>query len=126
LEVLQKYNMNDQPVMGVAKREEEIFLPGRSESIRLEERSPVLKLIQQVRNEAHRFAITFHRQLRGKRSLEMELDAIEGIGPRRKQRLLQHFGSLDRIRSASKQELQDKLGFSQGDKLYDHLHPEHS
>jgi excinuclease ABC subunit C len=126
LEVLQRHGIHDQPIMGLAKREEEIFLPGRSESIKLEARSPVLKLIQQVRNEAHRFAITFHRQLRGRRSMEMELDEIKGIGPKRKQILLQHFGSLENIRSASKQELRDKLGSSHGDKLYDRLHPEHS
>jgi len=126
LDVLRTFGMNDQPAMGLAKREEEIFLPGRADSIRLEERSPVLKLIQQVRNEAHRFAITFHRQLRNKRSMEMELDEIKGIGPKRKQLLLQHFGSFEKIRRATKGELQNKLGSAQGDKLYRRLHPEHS
>ena len=124
LDVLKRYGMNDQPIMGLAKREEEIFLPGRSESIRLEERSPVLKFIQQVRNEAHRFAITFHRQLRSKRSMEMAFDEIRGIGPKRKQILLQHFGSLERVRMATKEELQDQLGPVQGNRLYAKLHPE--
>jgi excinuclease ABC subunit C len=124
LDVLQKYDLKDQPIMGLAKREEEIFLPGRFDSIKLEERSPVLKLIQQVRNEAHRFAITFHRQLRTKRSMELAMDEIRGIGPKRKQILLQHFGSLERVREASKEELQKKLGSVHGDRLYAKLHPE--
>ncbi|MCI0414669.1 excinuclease ABC subunit UvrC [bacterium] len=124
LDVLQKYDLNDQPIMGLAKREEEIFLPGHSDSIKLEERSPVLKLIQQVRNEAHRFAITFHRQLRTKRSMELAMDEIRGIGPKRKQILLQHFGSLEKVRMASKEELQKKLGPVHGDRLYSKLHPE--
>ena len=124
LEVLERHGMNDQPIMGLAKREEEIFLPGRSESIKLEERSQVLKFIQQVRNEAHRFAITFHRQLRSKRSMEMALDEIPGIGPKRKQLLMQHFGSLENVRSATKDELKQKLGKVQGDRLYVKLHPE--
>ena len=122
--MLETYGMGDQPVMGLAKREEEIFLPGRGESIKLEERSPVLKLIQQIRNEAHRFAITFHRQLRSKRSLELAFDQIRGIGPKRKQLLLQHFGSLEKVRNASKLELQEKLGPVQGDRLYAKLHPD--
>ncbi len=124
LDVLEKYNLKDQPIMGLAKRKEEIFLPGRSDSIQLEERSPVLKLIQQVRNEAHRFAITFHRQLRTKRSMELAMDEIHGIGPKRKQILLQHFGSLEKVREASKEELQKKLGSVHGDRLYAKLHPE--
>src|SRR5262249_37623096 len=86
-EVLLRYGLPDQPITGLAKREEEIFLPNQSESIKLEERSPVLKLIQQVRNEAHRFAITFHRQLRTKKGVQMALDEMPGIGPRRKQKL---------------------------------------
>ena len=63
-------------------------------------------------------------QLRGKRSLEMELDAIDGIGPKRKQRLLQHFGSFEKIKHATREELQGQIGSAQGDKLYDRLHPE--
>jgi excinuclease ABC subunit C len=124
LEVLQRHGMSDQPIMGLAKREEEIFLPGRSESIKLEERSPVLKFIQQMRNEAHRFAITFHRQLRSKRSMELAFDEIPGIGPKRKQLLLQHFGSLEKVRMATREELQAKIGTVHGDRLYAKLHPE--
>jgi excinuclease ABC subunit C len=124
LEVLHRHGLNDQPIMGLAKREEEIFLPARSDSIKLEERSPVLKLIQQVRNEAHRFAITFHRQLRTKRSMEMAFDELHGIGPKRKRILIQHFGSLENVRTATKEQLQQKLGIAQGEKLYGQLHPE--
>lgn len=93
-QVLIAEGMEAQPIIGLAKREEEIFLPGRAESIKLEERSPVLKLVQQLRNEAHRFAITFHRQLRTKRGLQMMLDEIPGIGPKRRERLLLQFGSI--------------------------------
>jgi excinuclease ABC subunit C len=124
LEVLAKYGVHQQPIIGLAKREEEIFLPNRSDSIKLEERSPVLKLIQQARNEAHRFAITFHRQVRTKRGLQMALDEIPGIGAKRKSKLLEHFGSLENLRKASRQEIEERLGAKTGSKLYASLHPE--
>jgi excinuclease ABC subunit C len=114
--------MDEQPIIGLAKREEEIFLPNRSDSIRLEERSPVLKLIQQVRNEAHRFAITFHRQLRAKQSVKMLLDEIPGIGEKRKTKLLQHFGSVENLRNATREQIQEQLGAKVGDQLYQALH----
>src|SRR5262249_53146908 len=112
------------PIIGLAKREEEIFLPNQSESIKLEERSPVLKLIQQVRNEAHRFAITFHRQLRTKKGVQMALDEMPGIGPRRKQKLLQHFGSLENLRGATLEQIQQQIGAKAGTQLFEALHPE--
>jgi excinuclease ABC subunit C len=124
LGVLSKYNLTQQPILGLAKREEEIFLPGRSESIKLEERSPVLKLIQQVRNEAHRFAINFHRQLRTRRGMEMALDALEGIGPKRKAKLLQHFGSLENLRNATREQIEEQVGQKTAGKLFASLHPE--
>ncbi|HEY4491818.1 MAG TPA: helix-hairpin-helix domain-containing protein, partial [Acidobacteriota bacterium] len=92
--------------------------------IKLEERSPVLKLIQQARNEAHRFAITFHRQVRTKRGLQMALDEIPGIGMKRKTKLLEHFGSLENLRKATRKEIEDRLGIKTGSKLYASLHPE--
>lgn len=123
-EVLLKYGLDQQPIIGLAKREEEIFLPGQSESIKLEERSPVLKFVQQIRNEAHRFAISFHRQLRSKKGMHMVLDELQGIGPRRKAQLLERFGSLENLRNASEKEIQERVGPKTGTKLYCLLHPE--
>jgi excinuclease ABC subunit C len=123
-EVLRKYELHQQPIIGLAKREEEIFLPDQAESIKLEERSPVLKLVQQIRNEAHRFAISFHRQLRSKKGMQMVLDEIRGIGPMRKSQLLQHFGSLENLRNATEKQIQELVGMKTGAKLYDLLHPE--
>lgn len=121
-EVLIANGMDAQPIIGLAKREEEIFLPDRSDSIKLEERSPVLKLVQQLRNEAHRFAITFHRQLRTKRGLQMLLDEIPGIGPKRREKILQQFGSLEMLRTASENQIQELLGDRNGSKLFAALH----
>lgn len=123
-EVLLKYDLDQQPIIGLAKQEEEIFLPGQSESIKLEERSPVLKFVQQIRNEAHRFAISFHRQLRSKKGMHMVLDELQGIGPKRKTQLLERFGSLENLRNASEKEIQERVGTKTGTKLYSLLHPE--
>jgi excinuclease ABC subunit C len=123
-EVLLQNGLDQQPIIGLAKREEEIFLPEREYSIKLDERSPVLKLIQQVRNEAHRFAITFHRQLRTKQGLKMALDEIPGIGTKRKEQLLNRFGSLENLRQASREQIQELLGAKTGEKLFAVLHPE--
>jgi excinuclease ABC subunit C len=123
-EVLLRNGLDQQPIIGLAKREEEIFLPEREYSIKLDERSPVLKLIQQVRNEAHRFAITFHRQLRTKQGLKMALDEIPGIGIKRKEQLLNRFGSLENLRQASREQIQELLGSKTGEKLFAVLHPE--
>ncbi len=123
-EVLLRNGLDQQPIIGLAKREEEIFLPEREYSIKLDERSPVLKLIQQVRNEAHRFAITFHRQLRTKQGLKMALDEIPGIGTKRKEQLLNRFGSLENLRQASREQIQELLGAKTGEKLFAVLHPE--
>ncbi|MCI0611719.1 excinuclease ABC subunit UvrC, partial [bacterium] len=123
-EVLFTNGFYQQPIIGLAKREEEIFLPEREYSIKLDERSPVLKLIQQVRNEAHRFAITFHRQLRTKQGLKMALDEIPGIGTKRKEQLLNRFGSLENLRQASREQIQELLGAKTGEKLFAVLHPE--
>ena len=82
-------------VASIAKREEELFRPGRSEPIRLDRRSPVLRLMQQVRDEAHRFAVSRHRVQRRKRTLRTELTDLPGIGPAKARRLLKRFGSLE-------------------------------
>lgn len=105
LEVIRGLGLADLPVVGLAKREEEIFLPHRSTSILLDRDSAALHLIQRIRDEAHRFAITFHRKLRGKRNLVSVLDHVEGIGPKRRQALWQAFKTLEAMKAASVEEL---------------------
>jgi excinuclease ABC subunit C len=104
-EVLEELGLGKIPVVGLAKQEEEIFVPYREEPIRLDRRSAALMLLQRVRDEAHRFAITYHKSLRDKKTVESSLDKVTGIGPKRKQLLLKHFGSVKRIREASVEEL---------------------
>jgi len=99
---LDALNIVDQPLASIAKREEIIYVAGREdEPVVLDRRSPVLKLIQQIRDESHRFAITFHRSRRAKRHLTSELSKIPGVGPRSLQKLLSHFGSLANVQAAS-------------------------
>jgi len=93
------------PAVGLAKRFEEIYLPGRSEPLILPKDSPALHLLQAVRDEAHRFAVEYHRKLRIRRSTSSVLDEIPGVGPKRKQRLLQRFGSVKRLKEASVEEI---------------------
>jgi excinuclease ABC subunit C len=97
------------PVAGLAKRMEEVYLPGQPEPIRIPRDEEALYLLQTIRDEAHRFAITYHRGLRSKRMVDSILDQVEGIGPTRKKALLKRFGSLKRIRDASVEELADTL-----------------
>ncbi|HEY61095.1 MAG TPA: excinuclease ABC subunit UvrC [Anaerolineae bacterium] len=102
IKVLEQYNLDGKiPVIGLAKKHEEIFVPGRSQSILLPRRSEGLYLLQRIRDEAHRFAITAHRNKRTKQSMASVLDAIPGIGPVRRKALLKHFGSIEEIRKAS-------------------------
>jgi excinuclease ABC subunit C len=112
--VLEKYNLTDQiPVAGLAKQHEEIFLPQRSDPINLPERSQGLFLLQRVRDEAHRFAITTHRRQRAKSGLASRLDSIPGVGPARRKALLMKFGSIEKIRSASVDDLSSIPGISE-------------
>ena len=108
VKALEALGIENQPILGLAKRMEEIFLPGYSDALMLPKTSSALKLLQQVRDEAHRFAITHFRKQHKKTILKSPLDDIEGIGPARKKQLLKTFGSLKKIRSASQEELQDK------------------
>lgn len=105
LEVIRGLGLDDLPVVGLAKREEEIFKPHQSESIMLDREGTALHLIQRIRDEAHRFAITYHRKLRGKRNLVSVLDHVEGIGAKRRQELWKAFKTLDAMRAASVEEL---------------------
>lgn len=100
LEALKEVGINDLQICGLAKRLEEIVLPGEKRMLSLPRTSPSLKLMQAVRNEAHRFAITYHRSLRDKKTERSLLDAIAGIGDKRKEQLLKSFGSLEAIRAA--------------------------
>ena len=102
----------DVPVVGLAKQFELVFTEGNSEPVELPRRSQSLYLIQRIRDEAHRFAITFHRKLRGKRNLVSVLDHIVGVGPKRRQALWAHFGTLDKIKAASVDELADVPGMN--------------
>jgi excinuclease ABC subunit C len=98
------------PVAGIAKREEEIFVSDRSEPIRLARRDPALKLVQRVRDEAHRFAITSHRRARGRKLVTSGLREIPGVGPARSRALLRRFGSLDALKTASPEEIARVVG----------------
>jgi len=91
--------------IGLAKRHEEVFQHGKSDPICLPAESKALLLLRQIRDEAHRFAITYHRRLRARRSLSSQLDEIPGIGPKRKSALIKRFGSLDRLSRASIEEI---------------------
>lgn len=102
----------DVPVVGLAKQFELVFKEGESEPVVLPRHSQALYLIERIRDEAHRFAITYHRKLRGKRNLVSVLDHIVGIGPKRRQALRSHFGTIARIREASIEELQQAPGMN--------------
>jgi excinuclease ABC subunit C len=113
VEVLAEFELTEVvPVVGLAKQREELFLPGRSDPILLPPATQGLFLIQRIRDEAHRFAITAHREKRSKVSVASELDAIPGIGPARRRSLLKRFGSLEAIREASEEELAQAPGMT--------------
>ena len=105
LQALGELGLNDQPVVGLAKRLEEIFLPSQNEPLLLPRTSASLRLLQALRDEAHRFALKHHRNLRGKRTLSSALDDIPGIGPGRRALLLQTFGSVRRLKEARVDEI---------------------
>ena len=112
---------NKVQIIGLAKRLEEIFFPNKSDSILLPKTSSSLKLIMQLRDEAHRFAITFHRQLRNKRFVKSELEEIEGIGRATIEKLLIKFGSTKGIKDAKDEDLQEILNKKQLEKLKKHI-----
>ena len=102
---LDRLNIRGLPVIGLAKRFEEVYVPGQRIPVRLEPGSPALRVLQRARDEAHRFALTYHRRLRAKRIRDSAVDDIPGIGPRRKQALLRKFGSVLRLRRAAEAEI---------------------
>lgn len=114
----------DVPMFGLAKRMEEIWLPDRDEPIMLDRRSAALHLIQRIRDESHRFAITHHRKLRAKHSLRSRLEEVQGIGPARRRALLAHFRTMRAVGEASIEELSCVKGMTEpaARALYSALH----
>ncbi len=102
----------DRPLISLAKREEEIFVWGRSEPVKLSRRSPALRLLQQARDEAHRFAVTYNRKRRSMRTVTSELLKVPGIGPIKRRRLLQQFGSIQGVRDAGEEAISRLPGFN--------------
>ncbi|MGH9756150.1 MAG: helix-hairpin-helix domain-containing protein, partial [Candidatus Acidiferrales bacterium] len=119
---LDKLEIINQPLASIAKKEEILYVLGReNEPIVLDHHSPVLHLIQQVRDEAHRFAVTFHRQRRTGRRLRTELTGIPGIGERTAQKLLQKFGSVARLKKMSLEELAAEIPRTQAGRVFEGL-----
>jgi len=110
LAAMQELDLPRVAVISLAKRIEEVFVPGRTDPIILSEHSPGLQLLQRIRDEAHRFAITFHRQRRDVAARESMFDQLEGVGPARRRALLQHFGSTERLVAATEEELESVPG----------------
>ncbi len=111
-------------VVGLAKRLEEVFFPGDQESMQIAKTSASLQLLQRIRNEAHRFAITFQRKQRAKSTLHSELHEIPGVGEKTARKLLKHFGSVKRVKEAPLEELKQLVGPSVAGKVFDHFKPE--
>ena len=126
VKVLEELGLTDEiPVAALAKQFEEVFIPGRPRSIMLPRQSEALYMLQRIRDESHRFAITYHRQLRDKRMRKSVLDDIPGLGDTRKKRLMREVGSVKAIRAASADELKSLrwLPDAVADAIYDKLHP---
>ena len=122
IKVLDQFELSDKvPVVGLAKREEEIFFPNKSKPTMLPRHSQGLYLVQRIRDEAHRFAITAHRNRRSKLGLASQLDSIPGIGPTRRKALLKHFGSIDKIKGASMEELKTVVPANAAEAIKAHL-----
>jgi excinuclease ABC subunit C len=124
LAVLRELDKTEQPVAALAKRLDEVFLPGASEPQNIPKTSSGLKLLQQIRDEAHRFAVTYHRTLRQKRTVQSALDAIPGIGPARRTALVKHFGSVKNLRDATVDEIElvEGINTELAKKIWEHFH----
>lgn len=112
LEALEDLGIQGLHLAGLAKREEEVFLPGRKEPVRMDRRDRPLQLLQRIRDEAHRFAVSYNRKLRSRRTIRSDLGDIPGIGPGRQQALLSRFGSVRGVTAASEEEIARVPGFS--------------
>ncbi len=112
----------NQPLASIAKREEILYVLGREDDpVVLDHHSPALHLIQQIRDEAHRFAVSFHRSRRGKRELASELLSIQGIGGKTASKLLVHFGSVSALKTLSAEELSQVVNPSQAQRIAEHF-----
>ena len=109
-------------LVGIAKRLEEIYFPGDSLPLYIDKKSPSLRVIQHMRDEAHRFGITHHRDRRSKGQIVSELDSIKGIGPATQKLLMSEFKSLKRAREATLEQLAEVIGNAKAKILYDHFH----
>jgi excinuclease UvrABC nuclease subunit len=122
-EALESLGLTSQPLASIAKREEVIYLYGQeNEPIVLDRRSPVLHLIQLIRDESHRFAVGYHRQRRAMRDRDSELLNIPGVGPQTRQRLLSHFGSLRDIQQATAESLASVVPRKSAETIWQHFH----
>jgi excinuclease ABC subunit C len=124
LEALQEVGLPDLPIVGLAKKLEALFLPNRSEPIILSRHHLGLKILQTVRDEAHRFAISYHRDLRHQRILDSVIDDIEGVGPERRIMLLRHFKSVARLRKASPEQIAESvsgIGIQTARRIHEYL-----
>ncbi len=122
LEALQELSLSKTiQVIGIAKRLEELFFPGDPIPLYLDKRSETLRILQQLRNEAHRFGITHHRNRRSRSMLSNSLERIDGVGPKTAERLLRTFKSIDRLKKAERQEVEELVGKAQAKKIMDHL-----
>jgi excinuclease ABC subunit C len=121
LEALEELGLSHLETVSLAKKEEWLFRPGAPDPIVLDHHSPALQLLQRVRDEAHRFAVTFHRQQRKARDFRSSLDAIPGVGPKTRRKLLARFKSLKGVQQAPREELQAILGEKLGAKVHEHV-----
>lgn len=122
LDALAVLGVEETPVVGLAKREEEIYLPEEPEPLRLPRDDLGLQLLQEIRDEAHRFAVSRHRRRRRSKTLRSRLDSLPGIGPKRRRQLLTRFGSFAGVEQAGREELYEVLGSRLGRIIYDRLH----
>lgn len=122
LTALNKLGIEEITIAGLAKREEEVYVPDRDEPLRIDRHDPALQLLQMVRDETHRFAVSSHRRRRSKRILHSELDDLPGIGEKRRRLLIERFGSLSAVKQASAHDLMNVLGRKVGQQVYDELH----
>ncbi len=115
--------LNSIPFIGLAEKNEEVFVEGDPNPVGFKENSPGHLLLQHIRDEAHRFALSYHRNLRQKASRQSALDSIDGVGPKRKRALLRHFGTVQKIREATIEQLMEVEGMNKkvAQEVYQHL-----
>ena len=121
LSALEELGLSHLDIVSLAKKEEEIYRPGVSDPLVLDHHSPARQLLQRIRDEAHRFAVTFHRQQRKARDLGSSLESVPGVGPKTRRKLLTHFKSLKGVEEASIEQLQEVLGTSLGASVHHHV-----